>query len=375
MPYYGRQPGIFEKLVTGANTVLNIANAVQSWRNQGTLQEGRELEGIANRLKIARDIAETTGQPVSTEGIASKLAKQGMPWPVSTPEVQAGMVNKEFQAKPPETTEVTQPVPLDTRIQDPMAGKQVQVTPLSVAAGREQQAKSIAETIAPAGKPMPIMPQGTNVAVLGRGGQVTTKNIPGKIQHFYTEPKPEATNILYDRELNPVANLGSGRAFFQPKKDETPEEKIQRQKTLEDYKQGNREKLQRLRESDYSKFRDSIVKENPGISEEDVRKKWSLRTEADIERWATDRAANELNRNRDFQAGINPDTKQDFGPGEKETYIRDKAKSYMQTRETLKGNKNTKQGQPQSAGYKAIGTAPDGHTVYQDAQGNKFVSK
>lgn len=93
----------------------------------------------------------------------------------------------------------------------------------------------------------------------------------------------------------------------------------------------------KYKDTDYSRFERNLRKNDPNLSDEDIRKKWSLRTETDIPKWAIDKATAELNKNMDYQEGINPNTQKQFGPGEKEQYIMDRAKNFMQMRNKLGG--------------------------------------
>ena len=197
---FPRRSGIFEKMITGANTVLGIANFVKSWQGQNALQENRQLEGIASRVGLGQKIAEMTGQPVSMEGMAPVLEKAKVPWPKVTPEAQAGLQDTAIRGAggPTEGFE---------RI-------------------GQEKGRGIAEQVAagaPVGGLVPITPQATKVGILGRGGTFKTVTAPPGTKKIMTEPAPATSYGLYDEATKQLIPTGSTRPTV-----------IKKQKTAED---------------------------------------------------------------------------------------------------------------------------------------------
>lgn len=210
------QQGIFSRILQGVDVALKLGDFYQNWQGKNQARENQELQGLASQVGLGQKIAEMTGQPVPVnEGMAKKLGNAGYTWPTTTPEVQAGAQGKAINAG--------------------MSTGEVPTTGFERVG--EEKGRGIANQVAekmPVGGPMPITPKETRVGILGRGGTFRTETAPPGTSHFMTEPAPAAQNWMFDREGNPIANLGGGKAFFVPKEDETPEQKRQRQLDVQD---------------------------------------------------------------------------------------------------------------------------------------------
>ncbi len=224
--YGGGSPGIFGNILKGLDAIINVTQAYQGYQAKKQHLEAGEREAALAPLKLQQFIS--PGEPVTpTPEVAERAGKAfGTPWPKVTEEGRVKTMGEYWQSIAKQGT-------VDER------GRAITSPTEPEQQARIAGATRTLATMGQAGGYKPIMPQtqpvySTAGGVLSRLGELPS--------HAKIVESDKNFTTLID-ETGKVLGRVSGKAM-QPKKYETPVEKLEREKKKLDYQQGLKKDLE-----------------------------------------------------------------------------------------------------------------------------------
>jgi len=170
------QPGILSRILQGVNVAMKLGDFYQDWQSKTQARENAGIQGVTNRVALARAIAGPDADIAATPELMR--GAEGI-WPKVTAGARESMGEGVIGGIAPTTGEAV-PGGMATRLGSPeLAQKQ---------ATYEQGMTALPEV----GGPMPIMAQPKKVAIIGRGGMVKGVSLPpGTSQVIQEKISPE----------------------------------------------------------------------------------------------------------------------------------------------------------------------------------------
>ena len=168
------QPGILSRILQGVNVAMKLGDFYQDWQSKTQARENAGIQGVTNRVALARAIAGPDADIAATPELMR--GAEGI-WPKVTAGARESMGEGVIGGIAPTTGEAV-PGGMATRLGSPELAQKQATYEQGMAARPE------------VGGPMPIMAQPKKIAIIGRGGMVKGVTLPPGTSQVIQEKVP-----------------------------------------------------------------------------------------------------------------------------------------------------------------------------------------